>query len=90
MANKVMTSIYLTPSQKHALHIRAKQAQTTVSEEIRTALDRYLQKDRDQAEAELSVLAGEANRALDRMIKTLDESHTVVVPLLAKRRPIKG
>ena len=46
MPNKVMTSIYLTPSQKQALHKRAKQAQTTVSKEIRTALDKHLERDR--------------------------------------------
>ena len=89
MPNKVMTSIYLTPSQKQALHKRAKQAQTTVSEEIRTALDKHLERDREQAEAELSILAGEANRALDRMIKKLDESHAGISKLLTKRKQRK-
>jgi guanylate kinase len=86
MSNMVMTSIYLTPSQKRALHKRAKQAQTTVSEEIRTALDKHLEQDREQDEAVLSLLAGEANRALDRMIKKLDESHASLSKLLTKRK----
>ena len=89
MPKKVMTSIYLTPSQKRALHTRAKQAQTTVSEEIRTALDKHLEQDREQAEAELSVLAGEANRALDRMIKKLDESHASLSQLFPKGKQRK-
>ena len=54
MPNKVMTSIYLTLAQKRALHKRAKQAQTTVSQEIRTALDKHLEQGREQAEAELT------------------------------------
>ena len=42
MAGMVMTSIYITPAQKRALARRAKEHRTTVSEEIRTALDRHL------------------------------------------------
>ena len=87
MANKVMTSIYLTPAQKRAVTRRAKEAKTTISEEIRTAINKHLEKDREHAEVELSILAGEANRALDRMIKKLDESHAVVGKLLAERKP---
>ena len=90
MANKVMTSIYLSPSQKRAVARRAKEANTTVSEEIRAALDKHLQKERAQAEAELEVLAGEANRALDRMIKNLDESHAVVSRLFAEMKGKKS
>ena len=86
MSNKVMTSIYLTPAQKRAVARRAKEANTTVSEEIRAALDKHLQKDRQQAEAELGILAEEANRALDRMIKNLDESHEVVSKLFGETK----
>ncbi|ALA58352.1 hypothetical protein [Nitrospira moscoviensis] len=77
MAAKVMTSIYLTPSQKKALSRRAKQRQATVSDEIRTALDRHLERD-DEGELQLGLLAGEADKALTRMISKLDEAHAAV------------
>lgn len=88
MATKVMTSIYLTPSQKRALARRAKQRKATVSEEIRTALDRHLERDHDE-ELQLGLLAGQAVKALNRMIDKLDEAHTAVGSLrrnLAQRK----
>ena len=80
MAAKVMTSIYLTPSQKSALSRRAKQRHATVSEEIRTALDRHLERD-DDGELQLGLLAEQANKALARMIGKLDEAHAAVSSL---------
>ena len=80
MAAKVMTSIYLTPLQKKALSRRAKQRHATVSEEIRTALDRHLERD-DNGELQLGLLAGQANKALTRMIDKLDEAHAAVSSL---------
>jgi hypothetical protein len=77
MAAKVMTSIYLTPLQKKALFRRAKKRRATVSEEIRTALDRHLERD-DDSELQLGLLADQANKALARMIDKLDEAHTAV------------
>lgn len=89
MAAKVMTSIYLTPSQKKALSRRAKQRHATVSEEILTALDRHLERD-DTGELQLGLLAGQANKALTRMIGKLDKAHTAVstlrTSLTAKKR----
>lgn len=89
MAAKVMTSIYLTPLQKKALSRRAKQRHATVSEEIRTALDRHLERD-DDGELQLGLLAGQANKALARMIGKLDEAHAAVSnlrrSLTAKKR----
>lgn len=80
MAAKVMTSIYLTPEQKRALARRAKRRHATVSEEIRTALDRHLERD-DEGELQLGLLAGEADKALARMIGKLDEAHAAVTSL---------
>lgn len=77
MATKVMTSIYLTPFQKKALSRRAKKRHATVSEEIRTALDRHLERDND-SELQLGLLAEQANKALARMIGKLDEAHAAV------------
>jgi len=77
MAATVMTSIYLTPFQKKALSRRAKQRHATMSEEIRTALDRHLERD-DDDELQLGLLAGQANKALTRMTGKLDEAHAAV------------
>lgn len=75
MAAKVMTSIYLTPSQKRALAHRAKRRRTTMSEEIRSALDRLIAEGDNGDEEHLGLLAREANKAMDRMIQKLDETH---------------
>jgi hypothetical protein len=75
-----MTSIYLTHSQKKALSRRAKQRHATVAEEILTALDRHLERD-DKGELQLGLLAGQANKALTRMIGKLDEAHAVISTL---------
>jgi guanylate kinase len=80
MAAQIMTSIYLTPAQKEALSRRAKQRHATVSEEILTALDRHLERD-DKGELQLGLLAGQANKALTRMIGKLDEAHAAVSTL---------
>ncbi len=89
MAQKVMTSIYLTPAQKRAVARRAKTAHTTVSEEIRIALDKHLKSDNEEVELELSLLAHEANRSLDRMIEKLDESHMAVTEIFKTRKKKK-
>jgi len=81
MATKVMTSIYLTPQQKRRLASRAKQRRTTVSEEIRTALDKHLSAAGEEDELQLSLLVTEANKALDRMIRKLDEAHAAFTQL---------
>lgn len=82
MATKVMTTIYLDPSQKRTLTRRAKQQRTTVSEEIRTALDKHLREAGDEDEVkQLGLIAGEANKAMDRMIQKLDEAHASLAHL---------
>jgi len=48
-----------------------------VSEEIRTALDRPLERD-DDSTLQLGLLAEQANKALIRMIDKLDEAHIAV------------
>lgn len=81
MATKVMTSIYLTSAQKRALACRAKQRRTTVSEEIRTAVDKHFKDEGAEAEQQLALLAVEANKSMDRMIQKLDEAHASIVHL---------
>ncbi len=77
MATKVMTSIYLTPTQKKALARRARALKTTVSEVIRSALDRHLTATDQDEELQLSLLAPEASKALDRMVGKMDDAHSV-------------
>jgi guanylate kinase len=87
---KVMTSIYLTPAQKRTLASRARQHRTTVSEEIRSTLDRHFKECGTDDASQLSVLAAEANKAIDRMISKLDETHATVVQLcksMTRRKP---
>jgi DNA-directed RNA polymerase specialized sigma24 family protein len=81
MATKVMTSIYLTSAQKRALARRARQHQTTVSEEIRTAVEKHFKDEDAEAEQQLVLLSAEANKAMDRMIQKLDEAHASIVHL---------
>jgi guanylate kinase len=90
MATKVMTSIYLTPTQKRSLAQRAKKRRTSVSAEIRTALDKHIRSIGDEEELQLGLLAVEANKALERMIQALDDAHASVVHLrkhLSRRKP---
>jgi guanylate kinase len=87
---KVMTSIYLTPLQKRTLATRAKQNRTTVSEEIRSTLDKHYKECITEDAAQLSLLAGEANKAMDRMILKLDETHATIAQLrksLTQKKP---
>jgi guanylate kinase len=80
-AAKVMTSIYLTPLQKRTLATRARQNRTTMSEEIRSTLDKHYKECVTEDAVQLSLLAGEANKAMDRMIAKLDETHVTIAQL---------
>lgn len=82
MVSKVMTSIYLTPQQRRALARRAKRHRTTMSQEIRAALDKHVNDDNTgEEELQLSLVAGEANKAMAHMIEKLDEAHAFMVRL---------
>lgn len=74
---KIMTSVYLTPQLKQALTRLAKRRGATMSQEIRAALDRHLERD-DDIELQLGLLANQANQALTRMIDKLDEAHAAI------------
>lgn len=63
--------IHMKPGQKRALTRRAKQRGTSFSKEVRDAVDLYLDFPVGY-EGELKMLAREASRAADRMIKRLD------------------
>lgn len=65
--------IHLNPQQKKRLARRAKLRGKSFSQEVRDAIDLYLDIP-VESEEELSALAREANRAADRMIHKLDET----------------
>ncbi len=68
------TTIYLTGKQRKALFSRARRRKTSFSEEVREALDLYLELPADFEKESLATLAKEANASLDRSIQKLDEA----------------
>lgn len=77
--------IHIDPRQKQRLARRAKLRGKSFSQEVRDAVDLYLDIP-VETEEELSVLAHAANRAADRMIKRLDETIARVDRLLKQMR----
>jgi len=77
--------IHMDPKQKRRLTQRAKQRGKSFSQEVRTAVDLYLDVSVED-EAELKVLARQANLAADRMIKNLDETIAYVDRTLKQAR----
>jgi guanylate kinase len=86
MPPKILTSIYLTPAQKRALARRAKHRRTSMSEEIRIALDKHLQGKQELDEVRVSFIAGKANKAVDRMVRKLSETNALLVNLRRRLR----
>ncbi len=66
------TMIYLTTKQRKGYFSRARRHRTSFSEEVRKALDFYLEFPLDFDQEELGRLAEEANASLDRSIARLD------------------
>ncbi len=81
MAGMVMTSIYITPAQKRALARRAKEHRTTVSEEIRSALDRHLHENPTLSLATVGLLPRGADKTVHRMVRKLDETHVLLATI---------
>jgi predicted DNA-binding protein len=77
--------IHLDPKQKKRLARRAKLRGKSFSQEVRDAIDLYLDIP-VESEEELSALAREANRSADRMIKRLDETIVHVDRILKQMR----
>jgi hypothetical protein len=65
--------IHLDPKQKARLTRRARKFGRSFSQEVRTAIDLYLDFPVEN-EAELTALAREAKESADRSIKRLDET----------------
>ena len=64
--------IHLDPKQKQRLARRAKRRGRSFSQEVRNAVDMYLELPAE--EEELQILARAANEATDRMITRLDKT----------------
>jgi hypothetical protein len=77
--------IHIDPAQKQRLARRAKLRGKSFSQEVRDAVDLYLDVPVEN-EAELRGLAKAANHAADRMIRNLDETIAYVDRVLKHHR----
>jgi hypothetical protein len=77
--------IHMDARQKQRLTRRAKLRGKSFSQEVRDAVDLYLDVP-VESEAELRGLAKSANHAADRMIKNLDETISYVDRVLKHKR----
>jgi hypothetical protein len=77
--------IHMDAKQKQRLTRRAKLRGKSFSQEVRDAVDLYLDVP-VESEAELRGLAKSANHAADRMIKNLDETIVYVDRVLKHKR----
>jgi hypothetical protein len=68
------TTIYLTPRQRKGLFARARRRKTSFSEEVRKALDFYLDLPPDFDEEAFGALVREANASMERSIARLDDA----------------
>jgi hypothetical protein len=80
--------IHLDPKQKKRLARRAKLRGKSFSQEVRDAVDLYLDLP-VESEKELSALARAANQSAGRMIKKLDETIAYVDRILKSMRKTK-
>jgi len=70
------TTVYINPKQRKRLFQRARRRKTSFSEELRAALDFYLDLPPDFDEKAFAALVREANASMDRSIAKLDETLT--------------
>jgi predicted DNA-binding protein len=77
--------IHLDPKQKARLARRAKKRGRSFSQEVRNAIDMYLDIP-VETEEELSILARAANESAKRSIKRLDETIAFVDQVLKRMR----
>jgi hypothetical protein len=70
------TTVYITPQQRKRLFQRARRRKTSFSDELRTALDLYLDLPSDFDAEAFAALVREANASMDRSIGKLDETLT--------------
>jgi hypothetical protein len=80
--------IHLEPKQKRGLERRARQRKTSLSSEVRSAVDLYLELPPD-VEKELSFLAQAASQAADRMIRDLERTIATVDKALKRMEKVR-
>ncbi|HTC40956.1 MAG TPA: hypothetical protein VK703_05270 [Candidatus Acidoferrales bacterium] len=80
--------IHFDPKQKARLALRAKRRGRSFSQEVRNAVDMYLDVP-VESEEELKVLARQAKESADRSIKKLDETIAYVGRILKEMRKPK-
>jgi hypothetical protein len=68
----VTTTIYIAPQQRKRLFARARKRKTSFSEELRLAVDFYLDQPTDFDRAQLKALACEAQASASRSVALLD------------------
>jgi len=68
------TTIYFTPRQRKALFARARKRGTSFSEELRSAVDLYLDLPADFDEASFGAFIEQAKASMSRNIGKLDEA----------------
>jgi hypothetical protein len=68
------TTVYISPQQRKGLFQRARRRRSSFSQELREAIDLYLDLPADFDKESLAALAKEANASLDRSIARLDEA----------------
>jgi len=81
----VTALVHMNPRQKRRLTLRAKLRGKSFSQEVRDAVEMYLDLPTEN-EDELRGLAKAANHAADRVIKNLDETIAHVDQVLGSRR----
>jgi hypothetical protein len=72
MATATATTVYLTPKQRKGLFARARKHNSTFSEELRSALDMYLDLPEEVDGSALGLLAREAKASAERSVARLD------------------
>jgi hypothetical protein len=70
------TTVYIDPTQRRRLFQRARRRKTSFSEELRAALDFYLDLPPAFDAEAFAALVREANASMDRSIAKLDETLT--------------
>jgi hypothetical protein len=84
------TTVYISPRQRKRLFERAKRRRTSFSEELRAALDLYLDLPADFDPAAMAALAVEASESAGRSISRLDEAISRVNGMSAKLDELGG
>lgn len=88
MTKRVLTQIYLDPLQKDELQRRAKERGTTLSEEIRQAVDMYLAGVTQEGIELLDEFSLLAEKEFSAMIATLDASNKHIDEILLEREKL--